>query len=70
VTGEAIRVDLDTPAEFCGVCRKDYAAGLRLTLVDGDGERHEVAVCRDCLAEHMPELLAEIDRQVTEGPSG
>ena len=59
--GERLTMEVDPPVGQCSVCRKT-CEGNRLDL-DGevDGRTVHVRVCRFCLAEHAPSLLAAIE---------
>ena len=58
---ETLTLDLTVPDEFCCICRKlPRCERLQLSVVY-EGEPAEVSICRDCMAEYAPEMLAEIE---------
>lgn len=59
---ETLRLDLDVPDEFCCICKKLPVYRLILDVVY-EGRAARVSVCRDCLAEYAPELLAEVEAE-------
>ncbi len=64
---EQITVSVHEPEGHCGVCRREIPATeqhLDVELTDGTSS-YDVTICRPCLAEHAPELLAQIEEAVS-----
>lgn len=59
---ERLHVSLDTAPELCSSCRMLPAERvLELVFTDSEGAEHPARICRHCLSEHAPELLARIE---------
>lgn len=60
-TGESITVDPTVDPEFCAHCGRVPAT--RLTLeVEVDGKPFTFAIGRECLSEHTPRVLDELEK--------
>lgn len=60
---ETLRLNFIVQPPLCCNCQKlPIAESLSLTIQDKrTGEYHDVVLCRHCIAEHAPNLLAELD---------
>lgn len=65
---QTIRIDPDVPEGHCGVCRREIGEDEeRLSVMGTHGETlMSVTVCRSCLSEHIPGMLAAIEEHVEE----
>lgn len=63
---EHLRLSLDAPEGACSICHMEPTGNkliLGLTERGGDDER-TVTVCRHCLSEFAPNLLAELESEL------
>lgn len=60
---EQLAIKPGVPRTRCAHCVRSLKSGERLELtVYHDGGLLTVTICRPCLQEHVPEALAEIER--------
>lgn len=65
LTGGDLRLDLDVPSGTCGICRMvPIAEKLDMSIFGPDGVKHFVTVCRHCLSEFAPSLLAVLEEDL------
>lgn len=70
-TKERLVLDFTTPLGTCACCRMGLPPmreSLRIDVLV-EGEPTTVDVCRFCMAERAPEMLAEMERGMTDGLS-
>lgn len=65
---ERLTLDLHVPLGTCACCRMELPEGresLRLDVL-ADGQPMTVDVCRYCMAERVPETLAQMETEMTD----
>lgn len=67
----SIRVDPTVTSGVCAVCRRKPGATEPRLHLDGSvgGRKYKLTICRSCLSEHAPDVLAAIESGSTDDVS-